>query len=95
MPIEPQVQTDLIDACCRIEGVVAGVVPGAGGFDAVVLLVRDDQKVIDALSRFVEGYRTGDSNAGVKIDEVRLLAVKQDDEGLKAEDVGLYQQWSR
>ena len=95
VPIEPQVQTDLIDACCRIEGVVAGVVPGAGGFDAIALLVHDDQEVIDALSRFIEGYRTGDSNAEVRIDKVRLLGVRQDDEGLKAENVALYQQWLR
>ena len=95
VPIEPKVQTELIDACCRIEGVVGGVVPGAGGYDAIVLLARDDQKVVNALSKFLEGYSTERDSTEISIGSVRILGVKQDDKGLIAEDVMQYQEWSR
>ncbi|XP_050237855.1 phosphomevalonate kinase, peroxisomal [Mercurialis annua] len=35
VPIEPESQTQLLDATMEMEGVVMGGVPGAGGFDAV------------------------------------------------------------
>lgn len=41
VPIEPPEQTDLLDACVAQAGVVGGGVPGAGGYDAVWLLVCD------------------------------------------------------
>ena len=37
--IEPQSQTQLIDAVASIKGVLGGVVPGAGGYDAICMLV--------------------------------------------------------
>ncbi|KAF8514856.1 Phosphomevalonate kinase [Hysterangium stoloniferum] len=42
-PIEPLEQTRLLDACLQKPGVVAGGVPGAGGYDAIWLLVIDSQ----------------------------------------------------
>lgn len=40
VPIEPDSQTVLIDRCVReLPGVIGGVVPGAGGFDAIALVV--------------------------------------------------------
>jgi phosphomevalonate kinase len=36
VPIEPAPQTALCNACLEIPGVVAALVPGAGGYDAVV-----------------------------------------------------------
>ena len=45
VPIEPPQQTKLLDACKEVEGVVGGVVPGAGGYDAIVLLVEDREEV--------------------------------------------------
>ncbi|ODV87173.1 hypothetical protein CANARDRAFT_5727 [[Candida] arabinofermentans NRRL YB-2248] len=41
--IEPDDQTSLLDACSKIPGVLGGVVPGAGGYDAVCLLVSESQ----------------------------------------------------
>ncbi|EJD03369.1 Phosphomevalonate kinase [Fomitiporia mediterranea MF3/22] len=41
VPIEPPEQTALLDACIAQEGVIAGGVPGAGGYDAVWVLVFD------------------------------------------------------
>jgi len=37
--IEPEQQTKLLDASVTMAGVIGGGVPGAGGFDAVWLLV--------------------------------------------------------
>lgn len=39
--IEPEPQTKLLDACAKINGVISGVVPGAGGYDAISLLVEE------------------------------------------------------
>jgi phosphomevalonate kinase len=38
VPIEPAPQTALCDACMGVPGVVAALVPGAGGYDAVACL---------------------------------------------------------
>ena len=96
VPIEPQVQTDLIDACCEISDVVGGVVPGAGGYDATALLVHDRPDVIDSLHRFLENYRVeANGSQGGRIGKVRLLGVRQDDEGIKEEDPMQYKAWLR
>ena len=94
VPIEPDVQTKLIDACCRLPGVVGGVVPGAGGYDAVVFLVEDKSTVIDGLRQFLESYQA-DADAGQResIGKVRLLGVKQEDRGVKAENSIIYDGW--
>jgi phosphomevalonate kinase len=39
VPIEPAEQTALLDACVALPGVLASGVPGAGGYDALWLLV--------------------------------------------------------
>lgn len=94
VPIEPRVQTDLLDACCRIGGVVGGVVPGAGGFDAIALLV--EETAVPALQRFLDTYQAiGNEGDGPVIGRVRLLSVKQDFEGLKVEDPNVYADWTR
>lgn len=41
VPIEPPEQTELLDACMSGAGVIGGGVPGAGGYDAIWLLVLD------------------------------------------------------
>ncbi|KAF7792390.1 hypothetical protein EIP86_003427 [Pleurotus ostreatoroseus] len=41
VPIEPPEQTALLDACVSVAGVIGGGVPGAGGYDALWLLVFD------------------------------------------------------
>ncbi len=94
VPIEPKVQTDLLDACCRISGLVGGVVPGAGGFDAIVLLVEND--ALPSLQQFLDTYKTtAESDSGPVIGKVRLLGVKQDFEGLRSEDIKTYADWIR
>ncbi|KAG6846194.1 hypothetical protein H0H93_015489 [Arthromyces matolae] len=41
VPIEPDEQTNLLDSCLSLAGVIGGGVPGAGGYDAIWLLVCD------------------------------------------------------
>ncbi|MCJ1477716.1 phosphomevalonate kinase [Lambiella insularis] len=94
VPIEPKEQTDLIDACSQVRGIVGGVVPGAGGFDAIVLLIDDSQETVDELRRFLDKYEVAGESDGIrKRGKVRLLDVKQDMAGIRAEDVSIYQGW--
>jgi phosphomevalonate kinase len=94
VPIEPWVQTKLLDACSRINGVVGGVVPGAGGFDALALLVEDRQGVIEQLTTFLDAY-TPETEEGesASIGKARLLDVNQEIEGIKLEAKELYEGW--
>ena len=94
VPIEPNVQTELLDACSQISGVVGGVVPGAGGFDAIALLVEDRREVLSALSEFLGNYH-GDTqhSDATSIGKVRVLGVQQDTHGLKVEGFSIYQGW--
>lgn len=94
VPIEPEAQTRLIDACCQVPGVVGGVVPGAGGYDAVVLLVEDTSTVIGRLRQFLEDVRVdADQGHGNSVGKVRLLGVKQEDRGVMAERSTKYDDW--
>ncbi|EDO16564.1 hypothetical protein Kpol_1064p45, partial [Vanderwaltozyma polyspora DSM 70294] len=46
--IEPQVQTELLDKCLNIKGVLTGMVPGAGGYDAISLITTKDTNIIES-----------------------------------------------
>lgn len=94
VPIEPKVQTQLLDTCCQISGVVGGVVPGAGGFDAIALLVEDKQEVYDALHNVLDNYTVdAEHGDGASIGRVRLLGVQQEMQGAKVEDPIIYEGW--
>lgn len=43
VPVEPLVQTELLDRIEKLPGCLGGVVPGAGGYDAIAVLVLEDQ----------------------------------------------------
>ena len=91
VPIEPSQQTELLDACSAVTGVLGGVVPGAGGFDAIALLVADTPAVLDGLSRLVEAWKPSDEHGqGSKVGRVRPLAVREEMEGVRDEDEKLY-----
>ncbi|KAM5348195.1 hypothetical protein ACJ41O_008019 [Fusarium nematophilum] len=87
VPIEPDSQTELLDAVSTVEGVYGGVVPGAGGFDALALLMRDDaetkQRVEDFLGQWAKDKGT----------KVKLLAVKGEMEGVRSESLDVYAGW--
>lgn len=52
VPIEPDIQTELCDACQAVPGVIAALVPGAGGYDAVVVVYIHDESVRNAIANF-------------------------------------------
>ena len=94
VPIEPKSQTNLLDTCCGVPGVLGGVVPGAGGFDAITLLVEDREEVMEALDRVLATYQPKEHNDEPSIGRVRLLGVKQDIEGVKMENAAIYSDWA-
>ncbi|KAI9745636.1 MAG: phosphomevalonate kinase [Claussenomyces sp. TS43310] len=88
VPIEPQEQTALLDAVTnKVEGVCGGVVPGAGGYDAIVLLVRDDETTLEQVKTFVSEWSASTSS------NVKLLDVKGEMEGVRREDSKAYGTW--
>ena len=93
VPIEPPAQTELLDACAKVPGVVGGVVPGAGGFDAVALLVeKEDEHGRDPAERLKELF-AGWKFAGKEDGKVSLLGVREEMEGVRNEDVAGYGEW--
>ncbi|EEQ83228.1 phosphomevalonate kinase [Blastomyces dermatitidis ER-3] len=95
VPIEPRVQTELLDRLsAEVEGVIGGVVPGAGGYDAIALLVRDDAAVVDRLRGFLRTWKSSvEDDFGGKIERVRLLGVAHGSEGLRNEIPAQYSGW--
>ncbi|KIW64151.1 phosphomevalonate kinase [Phialophora macrospora] len=92
VPIEPPVITELLDFCSSIPGVVGGVAPGAGGYDAVALILKNDPEVEQALRTRLEGWKSQD-DTGAKIGNVKLLGVQQENEGIRIEDGDRYRGW--
>jgi len=87
VPIEPDSQTELLDALEGVPGVYGGVVPGAGGFDAVALLVKDDAETAARIQEFAEAW------SKEKGSRVSLLAVKGEMEGVRKEELAIYDGW--
>jgi phosphomevalonate kinase len=88
VPIEPPEQTALLDAVTNsVDEVYGGVVPGAGGYDAIVLLIRDDVATIAKLRTFLRDWSSS------KGENVKLLDVKGEMEGVRKEDPKAYQRW--
>lgn len=88
VPIEPESQAALLDALRdNVEGVHEGVVPGAGGFDALALLVRDDEATEVRIKEFLARW------SREKGGSVRLLDVKGETEGVRREGLEQYEGW--
>ena len=91
VPIEPDSQTRLIDACTSVDGVIGGVVPGAGGYDAIALLIEDKEAVIDNLTAFLERWNHEQKDSKEEhIGKVSLLGVRAEIEGARVEDGSQY-----
>ena len=97
VPIEPKVQTELLGTCSQLPGVIGGVVPGAGGYDAIALLVDEKKSnVLDGLHGLLDQYSvSAEEGKGASIGKVRLLGVKQEMEGVKVMDPEIYAYWTR
>ena len=94
VPIEPSVQTELLDTVSKIDGVIGGVVPGAGGYDAIALLIRDDVTVINKLETLFENWTSSvEDDFGGKIGKVRLLDVRHGSDGVRNEMLDQYIGW--
>lgn len=87
VPIEPDSQTELLDGLGGVEGVYGGVVPGAGGFDALALLMKDDAETKQRVEKFLKEW------AQAKGTKVKLLAVKGEMEGVRQESLDVYSGW--
>lgn len=96
VPIEPPQQTALLDYCTKLDGVVGGVVPGAGGFDAIVLLVENDETVLAGLKQKLGEYKAKDvvGSEGPKIGRVGTVDVREEMVGVKREELTLYREWT-
>jgi phosphomevalonate kinase len=85
VPIEPAEQTELLDAVTRgVKGVAGGVVPGAGGYDAIVLLVNEDKETLSEVEAFLENW------SEKKNSNVKLLGTRGELEGARREDASKY-----
>jgi len=94
VPVEPPSQSELLDACTAIPGVVGGVVPGAGGYDAVVLLIKDSDETLAELQNMLDGWQsTQQQGSGVTKGRISLLGVKQDEQGIKMEPEATFAGW--
>lgn len=92
--IEPWAQTELLDAATDLEGVVGGVTPGAGGYDACALLIEDKPEVLKRLADFLSSWVFKVDEPGAQTTgKVRLLSVREEMEGARAEDPSLYKAW--
>lgn len=96
VPIEPRVQTELLDTVSQVDGVIGGVVPGAGGYDAVALLIQDDIEVVRRLKKLFDSYQSKvEDDFGGKIERVRMLNVRHGSEGVRneAQNMARYVTW--
>lgn len=94
VPIEPPPQTKLLDACSNVEGVVGGVVPGAGGFDAVALLIEDNHDTYTRVEQFLDTWKFDMDESGSKSSgHVRLLDTKGEMEGVRIEESEVFANW--
>jgi phosphomevalonate kinase len=88
VPIEPPAQTKLIDACEAVAGVVGGTVPGAGGYDAIALLIEDRAETVEELRELFKGWEFKGEVEGGGV--VSMLGVREEMEGVKVERVEGY-----
>lgn len=86
VPIEPEEQTRLLDRLTEVEGVYGGVVPGAGGYDAVAVVAKNDE---DTLRRIKESCKAA-NNADYKADFMR---VQCESDGAKMEELSTFDGW--
>lgn len=86
VPIEPEEQTRLLDRLTEVEGVYGGVVPGAGGYDAVAVVARNDAETVKRIGESCKGANTADYRAD-------LMRVQCESQGAKMEDLSAFDGW--
>lgn len=94
VPIEPDEQRGLLDACSQVEGVVGGVVPGAGGYDAIALIIEDSKETVHKLQAALDDWNEKLKGKENRIaGKVSLLDVREDDEGVRLQKPDDYTSW--
>lgn len=78
--VEPAEQTLLLDECSKLPGCLGGIVPGAGGYDAICLLV--DEEKLEELKKAATGPAFGN---------VTWLDLSEEAEGLVEEPADDYE----
>lgn len=86
-PIEPESQEAMLDALEKVPGVYGGVVPGAGGYDAAAVVMRDDDETERLVRRFLRKWSL---EHGVR---VRLMKVRGETEGVRREELDEFKTW--
>lgn len=79
--VEPQEQTNLLDSCNTLPGCLGGVVPGAGGYDAICIFVKASQ--IDQLK--------AKSSLNSSLSGVTWLELSEESQGLVEETAANYE----
>ncbi|KAG7666364.1 ERG8 [[Candida] subhashii] len=80
-PVEPPIQTELLDRCQDIKGCLGGIVPGAGGYDAISMLVLDD---------YIETVKSITNDNLQYYHEVNWVDLHEEIEGLIIENIENY-----
>ena len=93
VPIEPPSQTELLDACEAVPGVVGGVVPGAGGYDAIALLIEDKEETVVELEKLLASWKFRGEEGGESGGKVSMLGVREEMEGVRVERWEEYKEW--
>lgn len=86
-PIEPESQETMLHALEKVPGVYGTVVPGAGGYDAAAMVMKDDEETERRVNEFLEGWSR---DHGIR---VRLMGVKGETEGVRTEDAQEFVGW--
>ncbi|KAF8252336.1 phosphomevalonate kinase [Wilcoxina mikolae CBS 423.85] len=89
VPIEPPAQTKLLDsAVASTKGVLGAMVPGAGGYDAVVFLMVDREDVVENLKRFLKKYKFEGEGDGKGT--VEALETREEHKGIRNEEISMF-----
>ncbi|KAL2127368.1 hypothetical protein VTI74DRAFT_10840 [Chaetomium olivicolor] len=87
VPIEPESQEAMLNELEKVEGVFGTVVPGAGGYDAAAIVIKDDEETEQRVKEFLSEWNGNHEIA------VRLMRVRGETEGARKEDVAEFDSW--
>ena len=95
VPVEPNSQTRLLDACSHLPGVIGGLVPGAGGYDALAFIVEDREGVMSSLEPTLRlcSSASPEGRENLSPGTVRVLEVGQESAGLRMEPMESLRPW--
>ena len=95
VPIEPRSQTELLDSCSQLPGVIGGVVPGAGGYDALAFIVEDHVAAVASLEACLSQHRLQSSpdRGNLLTEYARILKTSEESQGIRIEAADTVESW--